>query len=76
MVAVTMSMIPSPFKSVASTSDPAPELLWTNSGNSFAPPHMTGICALILGKHPELTPFQLKSVLHATASNVEEADSE
>jgi subtilisin len=44
------------------------------SGNSFATPFMTGICALILGKHPELTPFQLKSVLHATASNVEEAD--
>ena len=43
------------------------------SGNSFATPHMTGICALILGKHPDLTPFQLKSVLHATASNVEEA---
>jgi subtilisin len=45
------------------------------SGNSFATPYMTGICARILGKHPELTPFQLKSVLHATASNVEEADS-
>jgi subtilisin family serine protease len=45
------------------------------SGNSFATPHMTGICALILGKHPNLTPFQLKSVLHATASNVEEAAS-
>ena len=43
------------------------------SGNSFATPHMTGICALILSKHPELTPFQLKSVLHGTATNVEEA---
>ncbi|HVI35627.1 MAG TPA: S8 family serine peptidase [Gaiellales bacterium] len=43
------------------------------SGNSFATPHMTGVCALILGKHPELTPFQLKSVLHGTATNVEEA---
>jgi hypothetical protein len=31
---------------------------------------MAGICALILGKHPELTPFQLKSVLHLTATNV------
>jgi subtilisin family serine protease len=40
------------------------------SGNSFATPHLSGICALILGKHPELTQFQLKSVLHATASNV------
>ena len=40
------------------------------TGNSFATPHMTGICALILGSHPELTPFQLKSVLYLTASNV------
>jgi subtilisin len=40
------------------------------SGNSFATPHIAGICALILGKHPELTPFQVKSVLHLTATNV------
>ena len=40
------------------------------SGNSFATPHLSGICALILAKHPELTPFQLKSVLYLTASNV------
>jgi subtilisin family serine protease len=40
------------------------------TGNSFATPHMTGICALVLGKHPELTPFQLKSVLYLTADNV------
>jgi subtilisin len=41
-----------------------------SSGNSFATPHMSAICALILAKHPELTPFQLKSVLYLTASNV------
>ncbi len=40
------------------------------TGNSFATPHMSGISAPILGKHPELTPFQLKSVLHLTATNV------
>ena len=40
------------------------------SGNSFATPHMSAICALILAQHPELTPFQLKSVLYLTASNV------
>ena len=40
------------------------------SGNSFATPHVSGICALIRSKHPELTPFQLKSVLHLTSSNV------
>jgi subtilisin len=41
-----------------------------STGNSFATPHMSGICALILGTHPELTPFQLKNVLYLTASNV------
>ena len=52
------------------------EVPWTGgrsltvSGNSFATPHLTGICALILAKHPELTPFQLKSVLYLTATNV------
>ena len=42
----------------------------TATGNSFATPHVAGICALILSKHRELTPFQLKSVLHLTATNV------
>jgi subtilisin family serine protease len=52
------------------------EVAWTGgaqvraTGNSFATPHMTGICARILAKHPELTPFQLKSVLYLTADNV------
>jgi subtilisin family serine protease len=41
-----------------------------STGNSFATPHISGICARILSKHPELTPFQLKSVLYLTASNV------
>jgi subtilisin len=41
-----------------------------STGNSFATPHVAGICALVLSKHPELTPFQLKSVLHLTSNNV------
>ena len=40
------------------------------TGNSFATPHISGLCALILAKHPQLTPFQVKTVLHATATNV------
>ncbi|WP_329007702.1 S8 family serine peptidase [Micromonospora rifamycinica] len=40
------------------------------TGNSFAAPHIAGICALILSKHPWLTPFQLKTVLFLTAANV------
>lgn len=42
----------------------------TSTGNSFAAPHIAGIAALIRGKHPELTPFQVKTVLYACASNV------
>jgi subtilisin len=41
-----------------------------STGNSFATPHMAGICALVRAKHPEITPFQLKSVLQLTATNV------
>ena len=41
-----------------------------NTGNSFAAPHLTGIAALVLSKHPWLTPFQLKSVLFQIADNV------
>jgi subtilisin len=40
------------------------------TGNSFATPHISAICALVLAKHSWLTPFQLKSVLHLTALNV------
>jgi subtilisin len=40
------------------------------TGNSFATPTITGICALIRSKHPQLTPFQLKSVLYLIATNV------
>ena len=40
------------------------------SGNSFATPHISGICALILAKHDDLTPFELKTALYMTASNV------
>ena len=40
------------------------------TGNSFAAPHLAGLCALVLAKHPEVTPFELKSVLFLTADNV------
>src|SRR5574339_55803 len=41
----------------------------TCTGNSFAAPHITGITALIRAKHPDLTPFQVKTVLLACAAN-------
>lgn len=40
------------------------------SGNSFAAPHVSGFCALIRGKHPQLTAFQVRNVLYLTAANV------
>ncbi|MDG2113915.1 MAG: S8 family serine peptidase [Actinomycetota bacterium] len=55
------------------------EVAWTGggttvtTGNSFAAPHIAGRAALIMGKHPDLRPFQVKTVLWATAANVREA---
>jgi subtilisin family serine protease len=55
------------------------ELAWKDkstsvaTGNSFATPHIAGIVALILAKHRELTPFQIKSVLYYTSKNVRQA---
>lgn len=45
----------------------------TATGNSFAAPHIAGIITLIRAKHPDLTPFQVKSVLYACAANVHRA---
>lgn len=42
----------------------------STTGNSFAAPHVSGIVALMLAKHPGLAPYQLKTILRATAWNV------
>jgi subtilisin len=42
----------------------------TATGNSFAAPHITGMVARLLGKHPRLTPFQIKMILRALSANV------
>lgn len=39
----------------------------TITGNSFACPHISGVIALLLERYPDLTPFQVKSVLFAIA---------
>ena len=40
------------------------------TGNSFAAAHLTGLCALLLGRYPGLTPFQVRTYLHLMAGNV------
>jgi subtilisin len=37
------------------------------TGNSFACPYIVGIIALIMEAYPELTPFQVKTILYAIA---------
>ena len=37
------------------------------TGNSFAAPHIAGLVARLVGKHPGLTPFEVKAILAATA---------
>lgn len=44
----------------------------TSTGNSFATPHIAGLIARILAKHPGLAPFQVKFILRALAANVRE----
>lgn len=39
------------------------------TGNSFAAAHISGMVALVLSRHPGLTPFHVKTVLHALADN-------
>lgn len=39
------------------------------TGNSFAAPHVTGLVALLLAKHPHLTTYEVKSVLRAVSRN-------
>jgi subtilisin family serine protease len=51
------------------------EVAWSDgksivaSGNSFATPHISGLVALMMSKHPEMTSFQVKSTLQALAEN-------
>lgn len=51
------------------------EIPWLNqgsivaTGNSFAAPHVTGLVARLLSKHPDLTPPDVKAVLRAVSRN-------
>ncbi len=42
------------------------------TGNSFACPYIVGIIALILEAHPNLTPFQVKTILYTIAQRNEQ----
>lgn len=51
------------------------EIPWLGSGtivatgNSFAAPHVAGLVARLLSKHPGLTPSEVKAVLRAASRN-------
>ena len=58
--------MPQPNKDETTTSDG-----WgVFSGTSAAAPQLAGVCALLLQKHPTLTPAQVKAALRATATDV------
>jgi subtilisin len=40
------------------------------TGNSFAAPHIAGYAALVRARHPDVTPFEVKAILAATATPV------
>jgi subtilisin family serine protease len=40
----------------------------TATGNSFAAPHIAGFAARIRAAHPTATPFEIKTILAATAT--------
>jgi subtilisin family serine protease len=45
----------------------------TATGNSFAAPHITGLVARLLAKHPGLSVVHVKGILRAVANNVVDA---
>jgi subtilisin family serine protease len=45
----------------------------TATGNSFAASHLAGVVALLRGKYPDLTPFEVKTLLRSLARNVRPA---
>jgi subtilisin family serine protease len=45
------------------------------TGNSFATAHVSGLCALVLSKHPGLSPPQVKALLALVADNAKGAGS-
>ena len=40
------------------------------NGTSMAAPHVSGVAALVFGKNPTLTPFQVESILESTATDL------
>ena len=39
------------------------------TGNSFAAPHLAGRAALVRGRYPDASPFEVKTILAATADD-------
>lgn len=56
--------------------DPGYDTFSGKSGTSFSAPLVSGVCALILQMQPDLTPYQLISLLRNTATNSAEPDNQ
>lgn len=54
--------------------DPGYDTFSGRSGTSFSAPLVTGVCALLLQIHPELTPYELITLLRNTATNSNDPD--
>ena len=44
------------------------------SGSSFAAPHLSAICALLISKYPQLKSFEVKTILYAMAEKTQSSD--
>jgi len=83
VISVTAHDVPGPYRYVYDPEPPVEfgahgidvHVAWhdggylTTTGGSFAAPHIAGLMAKLLGKHPDLTAFQVKSVVRAVAAN-------
>ncbi len=59
------------------TASPSSNTLYqTSSGTSFSCPLAAGVAALILSKHPNYTPMQVRDAMRNTASNASSPDRE
>lgn len=69
--AITSTVPPSSTTSVSNVLKAQPQVFYGElSGTSMAAPHASGVIALMLEVNPDLTPFEVKQILVATAQDL------